>query len=50
VSRFYREITRYTTSAFPRMKLGESLAARGLAPHVYESRDEAKRGIERLKG
>jgi hypothetical protein len=31
------------------MKLGESLTARGLAPHIYESRDEARRGIERLK-
>ena len=50
VARFYRDITRYTTSAFRRMKLGESLATRGLAPHVYESREEAKRGIERMKG
>jgi propionate CoA-transferase len=50
MARFYRDITRYTTSAFQRMKLGESLEARGLAPHVYESREEAKRGLEGMKG
>jgi propionate CoA-transferase len=50
MARFYRDITRYTTSAFQRMKLGESLEARGLAPHVYESREEAKRGLDGMKG
>lgn len=50
VERYYLDITRYTTSAFLRLKLGESLATRGLAPHIYESRAEAERGIEESCG
>ena len=46
VSRFYENVTRYTTSAFLRMKLGEGLKARGLAPHVYESREEARKRLK----
>ena len=42
--RFYRNVTRYTTSAFMRMKLGDALAGRGLAPHIFESRSEALAG------
>jgi propionate CoA-transferase len=42
--RFYRNVSRYTTSAFMRMKLGEALAERGLAPHIFESRAEALAG------
>jgi propionate CoA-transferase len=34
--RYYRRVTRYTTSAFMRMKLGEALERRGVAPHIYE--------------
>lgn len=39
----YIAVTRYTTSAFLRMKLGDALEQRGVAPHIYESRDEAQR-------
>ncbi len=39
--RFYVSVTRYTTSSFLRLKLSEQLSHRGLAPHVYESREEA---------
>jgi propionate CoA-transferase len=46
LSRFYENVTRYTTSAFMRMKLGDGLAARGFAPHVYESREEARKGLK----
>ncbi len=42
--RYYRRVARYTTSAFMRMKLGDALAGRGLAPHIFESRDEARAG------
>ena len=42
VARFYCGVTRYTTSGFLRMKLGEALAQRGLAPHIYESAKEAQ--------
>jgi len=39
--RFYLGVTRYTTSAFLRMKLGDALKRRKLAPHIYESAVEA---------
>lgn len=37
----YSQVTRYTTSAFMRAKLGDALSRRGVAPHVFESREEA---------
>ncbi|WP_295438220.1 acyl CoA:acetate/3-ketoacid CoA transferase [uncultured Thiodictyon sp.] len=40
--RYYAGVTRYTTSTFLRMKLGRALAARPLAPHIYESEEEAR--------
>jgi propionate CoA-transferase len=46
VSSFYEKVTRYTTSAFLRMKLGDGLKARGFASHVYESREEARKGLK----
>jgi propionate CoA-transferase len=39
--RFYIDVTRYTTSAFLRLKLGQALNQRGVAPHIFESADEA---------
>ncbi|MGC1563358.1 MAG: acyl CoA:acetate/3-ketoacid CoA transferase [Bradyrhizobium sp.] len=45
--RFYSGVSRYTTSGFLRIKLGEALEKRGLAPHIFESADEAKRHKER---
>ena len=49
VSTYYENVTRYTTSAFMRMKLGDGLKARGFAPHVYESREEARKGLKQGK-
>ena len=40
--RYYATATRYTTSAFMRLKLGGSLADRALAPHVFETLAEAQ--------
>ncbi|MDP0399198.1 acyl CoA:acetate/3-ketoacid CoA transferase [Tsukamurella strandjordii] len=40
-NRYCETVTRYTTSAFLRLKLADHLADRGLAPHLYESRGEA---------
>jgi propionate CoA-transferase len=40
--RYYTHVTRYTTSAFLRVKLGESLRQRGLAPHIFESAEQAR--------
>jgi propionate CoA-transferase len=46
VSTYYEKVTRYTTSAFMRMKLGDGLKARGFAPHIYESKGEARKGLK----
>jgi propionate CoA-transferase len=43
VTQFYKSTTRYTTSTFLRMKLGEELLERNVAPHIYETCDEARR-------
>jgi len=37
----YSDVTRYTTSGFLRVKLGAALSKRGVAPHIYESAEEA---------
>jgi propionate CoA-transferase len=42
---FYDTVTRYTTSTFLRMKLGDELEKRGVAPHIYESRTEAHNNL-----
>ena len=39
--RFYTRVSRYTTSAFMRLKLGQALEGRGLSAHIYESQREA---------
>src|SRR5215207_5588670 len=38
---YYATASRYTTSAFLRLKLGSALSDRALAPHVFETRAEA---------
>ena len=47
VDQFYTGVTRYTTSAFLRMKLGDALAKRNVAPHIYESSTEAQQALSR---
>jgi hypothetical protein len=42
VDRFYSGVSRYTTSGFLRMKLGEALEKRGVAPHIFESAADAQ--------
>src|SRR5258707_1609243 len=52
VYRFYSGVTRYTTSSFLRAKLGDALKQRAVAPHIYESAEEATthlRDLERGK-
>ncbi|WP_027993897.1 acyl CoA:acetate/3-ketoacid CoA transferase [Sinorhizobium meliloti] len=39
--RCYDHVSRYTASAFLRLKLGAALTERGVVPHVFESRHEA---------
>ncbi|MEK8049023.1 malonate decarboxylase subunit alpha [Ideonella sp. DXS22W] len=45
VDRHYLNVTRYSTSGFLRAKLGRALAARGVAPHLYDSPDAARAGL-----
>jgi len=49
----YSGVTRYTTSTFLRAKLGEALERRHVAPHIYESAEEARshlRDVEQRGG
>lgn len=50
MARFYSGVTRYTTSAFLRMKIGDALTRRNVAPHIYESREEARRALRQAGG
>jgi propionate CoA-transferase len=40
--RYYSSASRYTTSAFMRLKLGEALTERHVAPHIFETQAEAQ--------
>ncbi len=42
----YATTTRYTTSAFMRLKMREALRKRGVAPHVFERAEEAHAVLE----
>jgi propionate CoA-transferase len=44
--RYYRRISRYASSAFMRVKLGQMLSRR-LSPRIFENRDEAQSGLSR---
>jgi propionate CoA-transferase len=46
-AKHYLTATRYTTSAFMRMKLGASLPLRNAAAHVFETRAEAVAFVDR---
>jgi len=43
---YYLTTTRYTTSAFLRLKLKEALSKRGIAPHVFERKEDAHSFLE----
>jgi propionate CoA-transferase len=47
--RFYSGATRYTTSGFLRAKLGDAFNRRAVAPHIYESADEARAHLRDLE-
>jgi propionate CoA-transferase len=49
VDRFYFGVSRYTTSGFLRIKLGEALEKRGVAPHIFESAAEARSDLHNLE-
>jgi len=46
VERFYIGVTRYTTSTFLRMKLGDALQRTGLAPAIFESAERAREALK----
>ena len=48
VDHFYYGVTRYTTSSFLRLKLGEALQRRHVAPHIYESAEEARAHLQEM--
>ena len=50
VDRFYSGVSRYTTSGFLRIKLGEALERRGVAPHIFESAQEARLNWRKAEG
>jgi propionate CoA-transferase len=45
VENYYSGVSRYTTSAFLRIKLGDALKKRDVAPYIFESSEEAKRAL-----
>jgi propionate CoA-transferase len=47
--RFYLGATRYTTNGFLRAKLGDALSRRAVAPHIYESAEEAHGHLRTLE-
>ncbi|QTA81791.1 Coenzyme A transferase [Desulfonema limicola] len=47
VDNLYTGVTRYTTSTFLRMKLGRAMEKRGVSPHIYETREEARRALRK---
>ena len=48
--RFYSGVSRYTTSGFLRIKLGEALEKRGVAAHIFESAAEAQSDWRNVEG
>jgi propionate CoA-transferase len=44
---YYTTSSRYTTSAFLRMKLGEALSRRRVAAHIFETSEEAHQYVEK---
>jgi propionate CoA-transferase len=50
MDKYYAGVTRDTTSGFLRMKLGNALEKRGVAPHIYESAAEAKQYLQEIMG
>jgi propionate CoA-transferase len=44
--KYYATTTRYATSAFLRLKMQEALRQRGLAPHIFERKEDAHAYLE----
>jgi propionate CoA-transferase len=48
--KYYRKVTRYSTSAFLRIRLGEALTQRDMPPHIFECREKARQELSREGG
>ena len=48
VARWYDRVSRYTTSAFLRAKLGDALARRKVSSNVFETEDDARAALHRV--
>jgi propionate CoA-transferase len=46
VDDYYSQVTRYTTSTFLLMKLGDALQQRNVSPHIYQTREEARKALQ----
>jgi len=46
VERHYSGVTRYTTSAFLRARLGEALSQRQVAPRIFETASQARKALK----
>ena len=49
VDTYYQTVTRYTTSAFNRMKMKDAFEKKNLDPSLYETREEAERALKQYK-
>jgi propionate CoA-transferase len=48
VMRYYSEVTRYTSSTFLRLKLGDELARRNIVPYMFQTGEEARGALIKL--
>ena len=48
VAQYYAGVTRFTTSAFMRAKLGDALSRRSLSPYIFETEEEARAELPRV--
>lgn len=48
ISDYSHSTVRYTTSAFMRLKMKETLSKRGVQPHIFESHEEAHQAIQSM--
>ncbi|SLM29845.1 Propionate CoA-transferase [Desulfamplus magnetovallimortis] len=48
VDEFYSGVTRYTSSAFHRMKIGDALQQQNVDPHIYATREEADHALKKF--
>ncbi|MGC8490424.1 MAG: acyl CoA:acetate/3-ketoacid CoA transferase [Syntrophobacteraceae bacterium] len=48
VMRYYSEVTRYTSSTFLRLKLGDELARRDIVPYMFQTGEEARGALKEL--